>query len=281
MSAAAPLISVAPSDSARQLARCLDCAARLKGGNSCPGCGRSYPEVGGILRAMGPLEGTNRIAAAFYNGPGWQRFRPWERLFLWFQKGLIGARMQVLRHLPRSATARVLEVGIGDGENLPLLPPAWTVYGVDIAIKCLEACLVRFPALAGKLVLAEGEALPFEDATFDAVFTVGGFNFFRDPSAALREMRRVARPGAPVVVADEIPDLYRFSPARLFGLDELEPWGLRALGLDREFVRMVLEHKVEPRAIARRELPGHRHFPIWSRVGYCLVDPDPGPAWAL
>ena len=59
----------------------------------------------------------------------------------------------------------------------------------------------RFPDMAGRLVWAEGEALPFADATFDAVFTVGGFNYFRDHVAALREMRRVAVPGRPVLVA--------------------------------------------------------------------------------
>ena len=49
--------------------------------------------------------------------------------------------------------------------------------------------------MAGRLAWAEAEALPFEDATFDACYTVGGFNYFRDHAAALREMRRVTRPG--------------------------------------------------------------------------------------
>src|SRR4051794_3132812 len=116
------------------LMRCLDCARGFDAGEDCPGCGRSYPEVGGIVRAIGPLSGTNRIAAAFYDGPGWSRFRPWERLFLMFQgPGQARARRQVLRHLPRLESARVLEVGIGDGENIPLLPAGWIVHGVDIA----------------------------------------------------------------------------------------------------------------------------------------------------
>jgi ubiquinone/menaquinone biosynthesis C-methylase UbiE len=183
----------------------------------------------------------------------------------------------VLRHLPRVERARVLEVGIGAGENLPLLPPGWAVYGVDIARSQLEACRDRFPGLAGHLAWAEAEALPFDDAIFDAVYSVGGFNYFRDPIQALREMRRVARPGAPVVVADEDPNLIRFAPGRALGLDLIDRWALRALGLDPEFIAMVQNYRIDVEAVARAGCPGHRRFPIWNRLGYCLVDPDPAP----
>jgi SAM-dependent methyltransferase len=256
--------------------RCIGCGAGLEGGGSrsCPACGRPYPEVEGIVHAIGPLSGTNRVAAGFYDGPLWPRFRPWEQLFLWCNgPGPARARRQVLRHLPlpRVDRARVLEVGIGDGENLPLLPPGWTIYGVDIARSRLSSCLDRDPSLEGRLAWAEAEALPFGDATFDAVYTVGGFNFFRDPFAALAEMRRVARPGGTVIVADEDPDLIRFSPGRALGLDLIDGWGLRVMGLDAEFIAMVQNYRIDIAAIARVAFPGHRRFPIWNRLGYCLV----------
>jgi SAM-dependent methyltransferase len=255
---------------------CIACGAALEWDGGCVGCGRSYPEVDGIVHAIGPLRGTNRIAAAFYDGPSWPRFRPWEQLFLWFQgPGPARARRQVLRHLPREPRARVLEVGIGGGANLPLLPPDWTVFGVDVAASQLALCRDRRPGMAGRLAWAEAEALPFADATFDAVYTVGGFNYFRDPVGAIREMRRVARPEAPVVVADEDPDLIRFSPGRALGIDLIDRWALRALGLDAEFIAMVQNHQLNVAAVARTACPGHRRFPIWNRLGYCLVDPAP------
>src|SRR5512135_691246 len=232
MSAPAATLRETPAAAAR-LARCIACAAPLRGNEACPHCGRPYPEKDGILHAIGPLRGTNRIAAAFYDGPTWDRFRLWERLFLWFQgPGQAGARQQILRHLPLMTRARVLEVGIGDGDNLPLLPSGWEVYGVDIARSQLAACRERFPEMRDRLVWAEAEALPFEDGTFDAVYSVGGFNYFRDHEAALRELRRVARREAPVIVADEIPDLYRFAPGHALGFDSLDRWGLSAMGLD-------------------------------------------------
>jgi SAM-dependent methyltransferase len=263
---------------AAALVLCLDCRASLEGGETCPGCGRPYPVVDGVVEAIGPLSGTNRIAASFYNGPGWTKFQPFEQVFLWFQgPGPTRARRRVLRFLPRRDSARVLEVGIGSGANLRLLPEGWTAYGVDIARRQLDACRARIPSMASRLVLAEAEDLPFDDATFDAVFCVGGFNYFSDHAAALREMRRVARPGAPVVVADERPDLFTYSIWNLLGLGAIERWSLRATGLDAAFVEMVLGHRVDIPALARTVWPGHRMVPIWNRLGYCLVDPDPWP----
>ena len=125
----------------------------------------TLPERDGIVDAIGTLSGRNRIAAAFYDGPGWRRFRPWETLFLALQGGQKRARRQILRHLPESNSARVLEVGIGDGANLPLLPSDWDVHGVDIARSRLIDCLKLHPAMKGRLAWAEGERLPPGDCS--------------------------------------------------------------------------------------------------------------------
>jgi SAM-dependent methyltransferase len=267
------LLETTRSRPAARLARCLACGQRLDGCSECPECHRAYPEIDGILEAIAPLSGTNRIAAAFYDGPCWSRFKFWEQVFLWFQgPGRAAARRQVLRHLPSLHRARVLEVGIGDGENLPLLPAAWEVFGVDIARSRLRACLARFPEMAGRLAWSEAESLPFEDGSFDAVFTVGGINYFRDPRAALREMRRVARPGAVVLAADEAPDLHRFGIGHMLGLEAIDRFWLALTGLDRDFVDMVFRTPPRVEAAALEVWPGHRRVPIWNRLGYCLVD---------
>lgn len=68
------------------------------------------------------------------------------------------------------------------------------------------------------------EALPFDDDRFDAVVSQFGFMFFEDQAGALRDMLRVAKPGARVVIA--VCDAIDHSPAyavlaellhRLFG----------------------------------------------------------------
>lgn len=255
-------------------AACISCAAALRGASSCPRCGRDFPVRDGILEAIDALSGRNRIVADFYDGPGWRRFRPWEQGFLVLQGGVRRARMQILRHLVDAAgpDAIGLEVGIGSGENLAFLPAGWTVHGVDIARTQLRACIDGHPRMAGRLAWAEAERLPFDDATFDLCWTVGGFTYFRDHEAALREMRRVTRPGGTIVVADEVTGLHRAGLGHLIGVPKFDAWWLGLLGLDRAFVDMVLGFHDDPVAIARRVRPSAGLHRIWHGLGYCLVD---------
>ena len=58
-------------------------------------------------------------------------------------------------------------------------------------------------------------------------------------------MRRVTKPGGPVVVADELPGLHRAGLGHLLGIPSLDAWWLRKLGLDREFVEMVLAFDID------------------------------------
>ncbi|CAN5632926.1 hypothetical protein BH23PLA1_BH23PLA1_13820 [soil metagenome] len=251
--------------------RCLNCSARIEGRPACKSCGRSFPLQGGIVEAMNPLSGRNRIVADFYNGPSWRRFRKWERLFLMLQGGHRRARQQYLRHFHKAESARVLEVGIGDGDNLLYLPPRWEVHGVDIASNRLADCLERFPSQAGRLALAEAEALPFPDDTFDACLCVGGFTFFQDHETALQEMRRVTRPGGTVVVADEVPWLCQLGIGHIVGLPRIDAWWSQGLGLDRAFIDMVFQLDLDLDKVLAAALPGARRERIWAGLGYCLI----------
>jgi SAM-dependent methyltransferase len=289
-------------------ARCLGCAQPLRGDDRCLTCGRDYPIRDGILEAIGPLSGRNQIVANFYDGPGWVKFRPWEQAFLMFQGGKRRARMEILRHVvgtnasarsregeplcePHQHPARteprplrimqghlepeapaVLEVGVGSGENVPFLPPDWNLYGVDIARAQLLECQRKHPKTAGRLAWAEAENLPFDDATFDACWSIGGFNYYSDHEAALREMRRVTKPGGPVVVADESPSLHRAGLGHLLGIPSLDAWWLRKLGLDREFVEMVLAFDVDLTTLFRKVWPSATRHRIWHSLGYCVVE---------
>ncbi len=257
-----------------ELMQCLSCGQALMGQSTCPACQRPYPVRDGIVEAIGPLAGRNQIVAAFYDGPGWIKFGPWEQAFLLLQGGVRRARTEILRHAikPDGQQALGLEVGIGSGENLPYLPADWAVYGVDIARTQLELCQRRHPRAGGRLAWAEGENLPFPDATFDACWSVGGFNYFRDHEAALCEMRRVTRPGRPVVIADEIPSLHRAGLGNLLGIPALDAWWMKKLGLDADFAKMVLTFDIDLEALAGRVWPDAIRHRIWHKLGYCLVN---------
>lgn len=91
---------------------------------------------------------------------------------------------------------RVLDVGCGPGSITVGLGEAvgtgGTVVGVD---------LDPGPA-AVPLARADAFDLPFPDGSFDAVFSCAMLQHLGDPLGALREARRVCRPGAVVGIAD-------------------------------------------------------------------------------
>ncbi len=100
---------------------------------------------------------------------------------------------------------RILEVSIGTGANLRLLPSDAEIHGLDLSMGMLRACRRNLRRQHREAILYQGEAerLPFRDNTFDLVFHVGGINFFNDRRSALQEMLRVARPSTRIVVSDE------------------------------------------------------------------------------
>jgi ubiquinone/menaquinone biosynthesis C-methylase UbiE len=223
----------------------------------------------GILRAMGELAGNNRVAEAFYNGPKFRKFLFWENLFLFYAGGLKGSRMQILRHLPPLENGSLLEVGVGDGANINLLPRSVQVTGVDIALNRLKTCQKIHAGRPLNLVLAEAERLPFEDRAFDAALCVGGFNFFSDPALALAEMVRVVKPGGRVVVADEIPDFLQYSWGHRIHFPALDDW-LMDRWFGSEFRNMIVncQLNIDQLTASLNQAAVHN---IWRGYGYCLV----------
>ena len=179
--------------------------------------------------------------------------------------------MQILRHLRQLRSGSLLEVGIGDGENVALLPRGVRISGIDIAKRPLASCRDRYADRGLFLALAEGERIPFADHSFDAVLSVGGFNFYSDPECALKEMARVTRPGGRVVVADERPDLFEWGWGHLIGWPSLDSWLMKRVWLGEEFADMVLSNRVDVPAVAHAALRRPEIHRIWRGLGYCIV----------
>jgi ubiquinone/menaquinone biosynthesis C-methylase UbiE len=99
----------------------------------------------------------------------------------------------------------VLETCVGTGLNFKYLPRGTKLSGLDLSPEMLTRCQnnLRRWQMAADLYLGNAEFLPFADASFDVVFTAGGFNFFSDRAKAVREMIRVAKPGAHLMIEDE------------------------------------------------------------------------------
>ena len=98
---------------------------------------------------------------------------------------------------------RVLEVGCGMG----CMAMNWAEAGAEMTAVDLNPVAVaqtrrRFEVygLAGRIEQADGETLPFPDASFDYAYSWGVLHHTPGTAAALREINRVLKPGAGIGV---------------------------------------------------------------------------------
>jgi ubiquinone/menaquinone biosynthesis C-methylase UbiE/uncharacterized protein YbaR (Trm112 family) len=189
---------------------------------TCPACGRTYPTVAGLpdlrlesdryldldaerakarrLHAIEPTTDLAGLAAAYYDMTDdvvdYRRVR-----FLRHIGGAV-ARGEALAGRLRER-GRVLEVGCGTGGLLVAAARAGVaIEGVDIAARWLVVARRRLTdhGLVVPLIAAGAERLPWPDASFDVVVADSLLEHLDDPAAALREWRRVLRPGGEVLV---------------------------------------------------------------------------------
>jgi ubiquinone/menaquinone biosynthesis C-methylase UbiE len=122
--------------------------------------------------------------------------------------------------LAPSPTDRVLEVGFGHGRTIERIARIVTngrVCGLDVSEAMLDMAVRRNRRgiAAGRVDLRMGDcaSMPFQDAIFDRALSVHTLYFWRDPTLCLREIRRVLRPGASLVLGflrADSPERMRF-----------------------------------------------------------------------
>lgn len=97
-----------------------------------------------------------------------------------------------------AAGLRVLDVGCGQGIDLVRYALAGAdVVGVDVTPRHLDLARAHLASanVSGTVLEAEARALPFPDASFDRVSSNGVLHHTPYIEEALREIRRVLRPG--------------------------------------------------------------------------------------
>jgi phosphatidylethanolamine/phosphatidyl-N-methylethanolamine N-methyltransferase len=117
---------------------------------------------------------------------------------------LSGARRRAWDILALQAGQSAIEVGVGTGLSLALLPPDCRLTGVDFSRPMLQRAQRRLPRERARrwaaLVEADGAHLPFPEATFDAAIAPFVVSAAPRPVALLQETVRVCRPGGRIVV---------------------------------------------------------------------------------
>ncbi len=100
------------------------------------------------------------------------------------------------------AGRRVLEVGCGAGTDLARFAKGGAVVsGVDLSSSAIALARQNFEqqGLQADLREADGEHLPFADATFDLVYAHGVVQYTANPQALVDECRRVLTPGGQAI----------------------------------------------------------------------------------
>lgn len=168
---------------------------------------------------MGPkrdLSAENRVRS-FYEGAGWEAnsngyttdAQLWEDLRPFAADYIRACRRKLLHYLPVSGE-RILDAASG-----PIKYPEYVEYSrgfkkricVDISQKALDQAKARLGDHVEPVCVSILE-LPFEDSSLDAVISLHTiYHIDKDQQeAAVRQLLRVAKPGAPVVIIYSNPN---------------------------------------------------------------------------
>ncbi|MGB7924506.1 MAG: class I SAM-dependent methyltransferase [Pyrinomonadaceae bacterium] len=158
------------------------------------------------------------------------------RLYIarWLDRSSVAMNELTLAQLSLGPQDRTLEVGFGSGdlmERILTTEPGAYVAGVDLSIEMVNVVRrrLRRHIADGRAVACAGdiEALPFGDGEFTKLCSVNTLYFWRNPSLALAECRRVLkRDGLIALCFNAKEDLARWPGHkhgfRLYELSEVE-----------------------------------------------------------
>jgi SAM-dependent methyltransferase len=122
--------------------------------------------------------------------------------------------------------SKVLDFGCNDGTMMKILEEKrkCEVFGVDIS----EVAIKRAKERGLKAELIDGETLPFESGSFDAVLLMEVIVHVFDPQAVLKEIKRVLKPGGMLLGSSPHENVERYAwddkrmHRRYYTTDELE-----------------------------------------------------------
>ena len=136
-----------------------------------------------------------------------QRFDEWapsyEQGLLW-RMFFLPVYRQLQRVLPAPKGMHILDIGCGTGALARNLNESGArVTGVDESKGMIEEARRRSGDREGlSFLMAGAESLPLEDACSDLVVTSVAFHHFQNAGKALKEMRRVLKPGSAMYICD-------------------------------------------------------------------------------
>jgi ubiquinone/menaquinone biosynthesis C-methylase UbiE len=126
-----------------------------------------------------------------------------------------GLRRKFFEKVNADNPKTIIEIGVGTGKNLPYYR-GQHVTGIDISDKMLKSARLKNQKLkkGADLRVADAQALPFADGSFDAALATFVFCSVPDPVKGLREVKRVVKNGGKIYLMEHV----RPTRSRLLGL---------------------------------------------------------------
>ena len=170
---------------------------------------------------------------------------------------VVGTTLQIVGEslceaLDLRAGERVLDVAAGNGNaTLAAARRFAHVTSTDYVPALLDKGRerARAEALPVTFQVADAEALPFADASFDAVLSTFGVMFAPDHPRAAREMLRVVRPGGRIGLANWTPEGFIGRLFKVIGAHVPPPAGLKSPALWGTLAHLAALFDVSPAQI--------------------------------
>jgi S-adenosylmethionine decarboxylase len=137
------------------------------------------------------------------------------------------------------------------------------VYGIDLSEPIVRQARHEFGRRPLRPVVSDVRRLPFGDASFDAIYSMGTIEHFAETEATVSELARILKPGGRLILG--VPN--RFDPflrplmvALLFRL------GLYGYGYEKSYSRRALRRMITATGLAVRQESGILFMPGWLRM---------------
>jgi len=156
----------------------------------------------------------------------------------------------------------VLEVGVGLGTDfVGFVRAGANATGIDLTQAAVDAVTRRLEleGLSAELRVADAEQLPFEDASFDLVWSYGVLHHTPDTRRTLQEVRRVLRP-------DGEARVMLYARHSWFALGAWGRWGLLQARPWRSIADVLARHLESPGTKAYTEDEVRELFSDFSSV---------------
>jgi len=114
------------------------------------------------------------------------------------------------RLFSKMGDGRILFLAVGTGLDIPCFPEGRDITGIDISQIMLDQAADRVSAYPGRMEVLQADVhdMPFDDASFDQVFTSCTFCSVPRPVDGLKSLGRVLKPGGDLCMFEHTGSRY-------------------------------------------------------------------------